>query len=99
MGGIIGAMIAVVILDLIFGLSSKGAGRWVLGTRYSILPLGFLISIFAQLGDLAGSMLKRTAGVKEAGKLIPGHGGLLDRLDSLIFTVVLVYYYVVWIVG
>ncbi|MCL0104795.1 phosphatidate cytidylyltransferase [Dehalococcoidia bacterium] len=90
-GGIIGAMIALAILHPILGLDKIGYG--------GLIILGFLISIFAQLGDLAGSMLKRTAGVKEAGKLMPGHGGLLDRLDSLIFTVVLVYYYVVWIVG
>ncbi len=94
-GGVAGAMIAVVILE------GVGANLFVLNRigHGGLILLGFLISIFAQLGDLAGSMLKRTAGVKEAGKLIPGHGGLLDRLDSLIFTVVLVYYYVVWIVG
>jgi phosphatidate cytidylyltransferase len=89
--GIIGAIIAVVILAVVMGLDGIGHG--------GLIILGFFISVFAQLGDLAESMLKRTAGVKEAGKIIPGHGGILDRLDSLIFTVVLVYYYVVWIVG
>jgi phosphatidate cytidylyltransferase len=56
------------------------------------------VGIFAQLGDLAESLLKRTAGVKEAGTLIPGHGGILDRLDSVVFTLPLVYYFValVW---
>jgi phosphatidate cytidylyltransferase len=89
--GIIGAMIAVVILGAVTGLDGIGYGR--------LIVLGFLISVFAQLGDLTESMLKRTAGVKEAGKLMPGHGGVLDRLDSIVFTVILVYYYVVWIVN
>lgn len=55
--------------------------------------LGVLIAVLAQLGDLVESVIKRQVGVKDAGSFLPGHGGILDRIDGLLFSTVGVYYF------
>ncbi len=60
---------------------------------YATLTLGIFTAIAATIGDLAEALLKRGAGVKDSGRLIPGHGGLLDRMDSLLFAVMVVIVY------
>ena len=63
---------------------------------WEAVALGIGIGVVAQAGDLLESALKRVAKTKEAGWLVPGHGGILDRLDSIVFTLVLVYHGFTW---
>lgn len=59
-----------------------------------VIVLSFLLGIFGQLGDFAESLLKRAAEIKDSSHLIPGHGGALDRMDSLLFAIPVLYFYI-----
>ncbi|MGZ6327203.1 MAG: phosphatidate cytidylyltransferase [Candidatus Limnocylindrales bacterium] len=85
--GVIGG---IVVATLVTAVTLWLAGQNPLGA----LLLGPLISVVAQAGDLAESMLKRAAGVKDSGSLIPGHGGMLDRVDSILFAAPAAYFYI-----
>jgi phosphatidate cytidylyltransferase len=89
LGGLLCGVAAVPLLSYALGLDIDAA---------QAIPLAVLVPVAAQAGDLAESLLKRGAGVKDAGVLVPGHGGVLDRLDSLLFVVPMVYYYAIWVV-
>lgn len=65
---------------------------------YHAIILGVLCTVFAQLGDLSESLIKRDAGVKDSGNLLPGHGGFLDRTDSYVLTIPVMYYYLKYFV-
>ncbi|MEA2087460.1 MAG: phosphatidate cytidylyltransferase [Candidatus Caldatribacteriota bacterium] len=69
--------------------------NWLNLTINELISLGLIIAIAAQLGDLFESVLKRGSGIKDSGTLIPGQGGILDCVDSLIFTAPVFYYYII----
>lgn len=86
-GGMLGAVGAAVAANYLLGLDALLS---------EVLILGAMVGVVGQFGDLAESRMKRIAGVKDSGTLIPGHGGLLDRLDSIVLNLVVVYYFVSW---
>jgi len=86
LGAFAGAMLIAALCRVLF-FAQLGPGE--------ALALGMTISLLAQFGDLCESALKRAFGAKDSGWIIPGHGGILDRLDSLLFPVVFAYYYAV----
>tara|TARA_B100000809_G_scaffold49621_3_gene44616 strand:- start:5880 stop:6692 length:813 start_codon:yes stop_codon:yes gene_type:complete len=85
--GFIGGVIATLIVS------------YLLALQFAVLPtlqwliVGILVSLFGVIGDLVASMFKRQTGVKDTGNIIPGHGGVLDRLDSIIFAAPFIYLY------
>lgn len=86
LGGLLGAVVIATLCRLVF-FDALGAAE--------ATTLGVAIGVLAQFGDLCESALKRAFGAKDSGWIIPGHGGILDRLDSLLFPVVFAYYYAV----
>jgi phosphatidate cytidylyltransferase len=64
---------------------------------WQAIALSTVISLFAQTGDLVESLFKRNMGTKDSGQALPGHGGVLDRIDGVVFAGLVVYYYVIWL--
>jgi phosphatidate cytidylyltransferase len=80
------------------GLIERSGGMWGLEQPplWPIILLSAVVNIAAQLGDLVESLIKRGAGVKDSGTILPGHGGMLDRIDAMLFAVPVVWAYGAW---
>jgi phosphatidate cytidylyltransferase len=89
-GGILGSLCGAIL-----------GGLWLLGhfTVAQCLAVGIMLAVLGQLGDLSESLLKRSTGIKDSGMLIPGHGGILDKVDGILFGAPALYYYVFYIIG
>jgi phosphatidate cytidylyltransferase len=86
-GGIIGVMLIIVAYAYVAGNIMK-----VSVNIYSAIAVGFIAGIVSQFGDLCASIIKREHNVKDFGNIMPGHGGVMDRFDSLLFVAPAVYY-------
>ena len=91
--GSIGGVIGSVVLSALFG--------YFFFERILIhcIIIGIIGGIVSQFGDLTASVFKRKMGIKDYGNLIPGHGGILDRFDSVLFTAPMVYYYIMLVLS
>jgi phosphatidate cytidylyltransferase len=89
-GGILGSLSAATL-----------GGLLLLGhfTLKHCLAVGIILAVLGQLGDLSESLLKRSAGIKDSSMLIPGHGGILDKVDGILFGAPALYYYVLYMIG
>jgi phosphatidate cytidylyltransferase len=93
-GGIMAAILGMPLLVLLYhrlGLSPD----FPLGPGNAAV-LGLVMGVFPTLGDLGESMVKRQVGIKDSGSLLPGHGGVFDRIDSWLWAVVIGYFFIVW---
>ena len=90
--GSIGGILGAILLCGLFG--------WIFVRPLFIhcLILGAMGGVITQFGDLTASIFKRHMGIKDYGKLIPGHGGIMDRFDSILFAAPMVYYYIVFVI-
>ncbi len=90
LGSILTGFVAVFLLDLALGLDLDLKHR---------IALGLLLPVVILFGDLGESAIKRAVGVKDSSGIVPGHGGVADRIDSLLFAIPAVYWYLYWVIN
>jgi len=90
-GGILGCMLSLLIYTFALNKLCNFGINYI-----NIALISVFVSIFAQLGDLVASSIKRNAKIKDFGNLLPGHGGVLDRIDSVLFVSPIIYYFIAY---
>ena len=94
--GAVGGVLTSVLVTWVYVTYLLRPSAQLAMTPWGIIAFGVIVSIAAQVGDLVESLLKREAGVKDSGGLLPGHGGVLDRLDSLFFVLPIAHLLLGW---
>jgi phosphatidate cytidylyltransferase len=89
--GAMGALVTSVLVAWLYVRFILSPATQLGFTPWGVVLFGLIVSVAAQIGDLAESLLKREAGVKDSSRIIPGHGGVLDRFDSLLFVLPVAY--------
>lgn len=92
-GGLCGSLLAAIIVGIMASALCHSSAKLLLPPWYAYLILGLIGGVVSQLGDLCFSLIKRHSGIKDYSHLFPGHGGMLDRLDSILFMAMVVFCY------
>ena len=95
--GAFGAMLCSIAASVLFALAVSQMNIANISTIHSI-AVGIVIGFTGQIGDLYESSMKRKSDLKDSSALLPGHGGILDRIDSVIFNIPVIYYSVQWLI-